>query len=46
MDAVFIMLLPQSFKNVGDVDLIGLIITGQGIHHQIDTETERHFLFL
>ena len=36
-------LLTKAFEDCRYVYLIGLVVTGQRIHHQIDSETECHF---
>ena len=38
-----VLLLSQALKKRGDVYLIGLVISGQCIHHNVDASPERHF---
>src|SRR5579862_7677198 len=35
--------MPQTLEQRRRVDLIGLVVAGQGVHHDIDAEAERHF---
>src|SRR5439155_717516 len=39
----YCMLLPQPFDQSGRVDLVGLVVAGQRVHHDVDAGTEGEF---
>src|SRR5882672_1590354 len=39
----YCMLLPQPFDQGGRVNLVGLVVAGQGIHHDVDAGAEGEF---